>query len=165
MDELQQGLFAPLDRAEKAGLKTETETIAFWSDVWRRFRHNVPGMTGVVIIVVFIVMALVGPLMTPYSYEKVDLNQTYMAPGAAHWFGTDALGRDIWARIWIGARVSLFIGVVSALSQMVIGVIIGAISGIYGGVVDMVIMRAVDILIAVPFLIWVSLFMLVLRPA
>jgi oligopeptide transport system permease protein len=64
----------------------------------------------------------------------------------------------------VGARVSLLIGVVSALSQMVIGIIIGSISGIYGGKVDMIIMRAVDILIAVPFLIWVSLFMLVLKP-
>jgi oligopeptide transport system permease protein len=164
MNELQQGLYSPLDRAEKAGLRTETETVAFWSDVWRRFRHNVPGMTGVIIIVVFVIMALIGPSLAPSSYDKVDLNQTYQAPGPAHWFGTDALGRDIWARIWIGARVSLFIGVVSALSQMVIGVIIGAVSGIYGGAVDMIIMRAVDILIAVPFLIWVSLFMLVLKP-
>jgi oligopeptide transport system permease protein len=164
MTEIEQGLFEPLDRAGKAGLRAETATIAFWSDVWRRFRRNVPGMTGIVIIVVFIVMALIGPALTPYSYEKVDLNQTYQAPNAEHWFGTDALGRDIWARVWIGARVSLFIGVVSALSQMVIGTIIGAISGLYGGAVDMIIMRAVDILIAVPFLIWVSLFMLVLRP-
>jgi oligopeptide transport system permease protein len=164
MNELQRGLFTPLDRAEKAGLTAQTETVAFWSDVWRRFRHNVPGMTGVIIIVVFVIMALVGPSLAPSSYDKVDLNQTYMAPGPAHWFGTDALGRDIWARIWIGARVSLFIGVVSALSQMVIGVLIGAVSGIYGGAVDMIIMRAVDILIAVPFLIWVSLFMLVLKP-
>jgi oligopeptide transport system permease protein len=164
MSGIDQGLFQPMDRADKEELRSEASTVAFWSDVWRRFRGNVAGMTGVVILGVFIVMAFVGPSLTPYSYERVDLNHTYLAPSAEHWFGTDALGRDIWARIWIGARVSLFIGVVSALSQMVIGTIIGAVSGLYGGAVDMIIMRAVDILIAVPFLIWVSLFMLVLKP-
>jgi oligopeptide transport system permease protein len=164
MDSTQTDRFAPLDRSERAGLHAETRTIAFWSDVWRRFRRNRAGMVGSVILVLFVVMALIGPSLVPYDYDQVDLTSTYIQPGAQHWFGTDALGRDLWARIWIGARVSLFIGVVSALSQMVIGIIIGSISGIYGGRVDTIIMRAVDILIAVPFLIWVSLFMLVLNP-
>jgi ABC-type dipeptide/oligopeptide/nickel transport system permease subunit len=121
-------------------------------------------MIGSVILLLIVIFAVIGPSLVPYLYDKVDLTRTYTPPGRAHWFGTDVLGRDIWARIWIGARVSLFIGVVSALSQMVIGTIIGSISGLSGGKVDMFIMRAVDILIAVPFLIWVSLFMLVLRP-
>ena len=164
MSELPQEMFIPLERAEKAGLKTETETIAFWSDVWRRFRRNKAGMAGVIIIILFVLLALIGPSLVPYTFNKIDLHSTYIHPGRAHWFGTDLLGRDIWAQLWIGARVSLLIGVVSALSQMVIGTIVGSISGIYGGKVDMIIMRAVDILIAVPFLIWVSLFMLVLKP-
>ncbi len=156
--------FTPLDRGEKAGLKAEAKTIAFWSDVWRRFRRNRAGMAGAVIMGLFVVFAIIGPSLVPYAYDNVDLSSTYLRPGGQHWFGTDVLGRDIWARIWIGARVSLFIGVVSALSQMVVGTIIGSISGLAGGAVDMIIMRAVDILIAVPFLIWVSLFMLVLHP-
>ena len=164
MNELEQQLFTPLDRSEKTGLRTETETIAFWSDVWRRFRKNIPALIGVVIILLFVIFAIIGPLILPYRYDKVDLLSTYQAPNSQHWFGTDALGRDIWCRVWVGARVSLFIGIVSALSQMVIGTIIGSISGLYGGKVDMVIMRCVDILIAIPFLIWVSLFMLVLEP-
>ncbi|GAI71326.1 unnamed protein product, partial [marine sediment metagenome] len=108
--------------------------------------------------------AIFGSSMLPYRYDKVDLLSTYRIPSSEHWFGTDALGRDIWCRIWIGARVSLFIAFVSALSQMIIGIIIGSISGLSGGKVDMIIMRFVDILIAIPFLIWVSLFMLVLGP-
>jgi oligopeptide transport system permease protein len=164
MSELSPELFTPLDRAEKAGLKTETATIAFWSDVWRRFRRNGAGMVGVVTLGLFVILAIAGPAMVPYDYDRINLEETFTPPGAAHWFGTDVLGRDIWARIWIGARVSLFIGIVSALSQMVIGTIIGSISGLAGGKVDMIIMRAVDVLIAVPFLIWVSLFMLVLQP-
>ena len=164
MNELEQQVFIPLDRAEKAELKTETETIAFWNDVWRRFRQNTPALIGVVIIFLFVVFAIIGPLIMPYRYDKVNLFSTYQSPNSQHWFGTDALGRDIWCRVWVGARVSLFIGIVSALSQMVIGTIIGSISGLYGGKVDMIIMRCVDILIAIPFLIWVSLFMLVLEP-
>jgi oligopeptide transport system permease protein len=164
MNDVERQLFTPLDRSEKSGLRSETETIAFWSDVWRRFRKNIPALIGMVIILLFVIFALIGPSMLPYRYDKVDLASTYQAPNRAHWFGTDVLGRDIWCRIWIGARVSLCIGIVSALSQMVIGTIIGSISGLYGGKVDMGIMRFVDILIAIPFLIWVSLFMLVLEP-
>lgn len=164
MSDFDQQLFTPLDRSEKTGLGSETETIAFWSDVWRRFRRNIPALVGIVIIFLFVIFAIIGPLVVPYRYDKVDLLSTYQVPSRAHWFGTDALGRDIWCRIWVGARVSLLIGIVSALSQMVIGTIIGSISGLYGGKVDMIIMRFVDILIAIPFLIWVSLFMLVMEP-
>jgi oligopeptide transport system permease protein len=158
------GRFTPLDRSERAKLRMEAPTIGYWSDVWRRFRGNRAGMAGSAILLLFVVMAIIGPMLVPYDYETVDLASTYLPPGPEHWFGTDVLGRDIWCRIWIGARVSLFIGIVSALSQMVIGILIGSISGLSGGKVDMIIMRAVDILIAVPFLIWVSLFMLVLKP-
>ncbi len=119
---------------------------------------------GIGIISVFITFAIIGPEIVPYRYDKVNLFSTYQPPNGEHWFGTDALGRDIWSRIWIGARVSLFIGIVSALTQMVIGMLIGSISGLAGGKTDMLIMRFVDILIAIPFLIWVSLFMLVLEP-
>jgi oligopeptide transport system permease protein len=164
MSDTDLGRFAPLGRAERAKLRTEAPTIGYWSDVWRRFRQNRAGMVGTSILLVFVVMAIIGPFLVPYSYDEVDLASTYLMPGPEHWFGTDVLGRDIWCRIWIGARVSLFIGVVSALSQMVIGMLIGSVSGLAGGKVDMIIMRTVDILIAVPFLIWVSLFMLVLKP-
>jgi oligopeptide transport system permease protein len=158
------GRFAPLDRSERAKLRTEAPTIGYWSDVWRRFRGNGAGMAGSTILLLIVILAIIGPMLVPYDYETVDLASTYLPPGSDHWFGTDVLGRDIWCRVWFGARVSLFIGIVSALSQMVIGILIGSISGLSGGKVDMIIMRAVDILIAVPFLIWVSLFMLVLKP-
>jgi len=159
-----QQLFTPLDHSEKIGSILETETIAFWSDVWRRFRSNKPALIGIIIIALIIIFAIIGPLMVPYQYAKVDLFSTYKTPCAEHWFGTDALGRDIWCRIWIGARVSLFVGFISALSQVIIGGIIGSISGLSGGKIDMIIMRFVDILIAIPFLIWISLFMVVLGP-
>jgi oligopeptide transport system permease protein len=157
-------LFRPLLPEERIIYETKTETVAFWSEVWRRFRKNKPAMAGVAIISLFVVLAIVGPAMVPYRFDKVDLLSSYQPPNAKHWFGTDGLGRDLWARTWVGARVSLYIGVAAALCQMVIGILIGAFSGIYGGRVDMLIMRFVDILIAIPFLIWVSLFMLLLKP-
>ncbi len=154
--------FTPIDLSKKKVSSKETKTIAFWSDVWSRFRKNKPALFGIIIILLFLIFAIFGPLMVPYTYDKVNLLRTYQSPSREHWFGTDTLGRDIWCRIWFGARVSLFIAFVSALSQMVIGIIIGSISGLSGGKIDMFIMRIVDILIAIPFLIWVSLLMLVL---
>jgi oligopeptide transport system permease protein len=164
MSNYKQELFSSLDRLEKIESTLETKTIAFWSDVWRRFRINKPALIGIIILIIFVIFAIIGPMMVPYQYDKVNLFSTYERPGSEHWFGTDSLGRDIWCRVWIGARVSLFIAIVSAFSQMVIGTIVGSISGLAGGRIDMTIMRFVDILIAIPFLIWVSLFMLVLGP-
>ena len=164
MSNYRQELFSPLDRLEEIESTLETKTIAFWSDVWRRFRINKPALIGIIILIFFVIFAIIGPMIVPYQYDKVNLLSTYERPGSEHWFGTDSLGRDIWCRVWIGARVSLFIAIVSAFSQMVIGTIVGSISGLAGGRIDMTIMRFVDILIAIPFLIWVSLFMLVLGP-
>jgi oligopeptide transport system permease protein len=139
-------------------------TLAFWSDVWRRFRQNTPAMASGVLLVAFALLAIFVPLVTAKPWDQADLFATYQLPGMQHWFGTDALGRDIWLSVWFGARVSLSVGLTAALAQMVIGVLIGCFSGLYGGRVDMIIMRFVDIMIAIPFLIWVSLFMLVLTP-
>jgi oligopeptide transport system permease protein len=139
-------------------------SIAFWNDVWRRFRTNIPAMAGVAVVVLFTLLAIFVPILSPYDYAEVDLLATFQPPNAAHWLGTDALGRDIWSGIWEGARVSLTVGLFAALGQMLIGLVIGSYSGLRGGRVDMVIMRFVDIMIAIPFLIWISLFMLILRP-
>ena len=80
MNEFDQQLFTPLDRSEKTGLGSETETIAFWSDVWRRFRRNIPALTGIVIISLFVLFAIIGPAMVPYRYDKVNLFSTYQPP-------------------------------------------------------------------------------------
>jgi len=157
------GLFLP-DDTPAADALAGRPSIAFWNDVWRRFRTNVPAMAGVAIVVLFTLLAIFVPILSPYEYAEVDLLATFQPPNADHWLGTDALGRDIWSGIWEGARVSLTVGLFAALGQMLIGLLIGSYSGLRGGRVDMVIMRFVDIMIAIPFLIWISLIMLVLRP-
>lgn len=157
------GLFTRDDTPPRDALAGRQST-AFWSDVWRRFRTSGPAMTGMAILVLFVVLSIFAPMLSSYSYDQVDLLSTYQSPNLTHWFGTDALGRDIWTAIWAGGRVSLTVGLAAAICQMIIGVLVGCFSGLQGGKTDMAIMRFVDIMIAIPFLIWVSLFMLVMSP-
>ena len=164
LDPIPPELFAPAARLRATTL-AGTRPQSFWSDVWRRFRRTPPPWRA----------SPFSPSSPPLADRRaarprpttsppVDLFATYQRPSWSHWFGTDALGRDIWLQVWVGARVSLTVGLVAALAQMLIGVVIGCFSGLYGGRVDMVIMRFVDIMIAIPFLIWVCLLVLVLEP-
>jgi oligopeptide transport system permease protein len=137
-------------------------SITYWQDAWRRLKQNKVAMLGLVIIILYTVLAIVGPYMTPYDYRTTNTQEIDQPPSAKHWFGTDTLGRDLWARTWMGARVSLSIGFLAAFLNAFIGVIIGGISGYFGGKVDMVIMRAIDILYAIPYMIIVILMMVVL---
>lgn len=163
MTQYDDNLFLSDPQAPEDGLRGRP-ALAFWPDVWRRFRGNVPAMTGIVILVIFALLAIFVPLLAPRPWDRADLMATFRPPSLEHWFGTDGLGRDIWHGTWLGARVSLSVGLAAALAQMLIGVVIGSFSGLYGGRIDMLLMRFVDIMIAIPFLIWVSLFMLVLTP-
>jgi oligopeptide transport system permease protein len=161
--EFDQALFTP-DPAKPGDRVAGRPALAFWADVWRRFRTNRPAMIGIVILIVFALLALVVPALAERPWDRANLMQTFRPPSLEHWFGTDGLGRDIWLGTWLGARVSLSVGLAAALAQMLIGVLIGCFSGLFGGRTDMLLMRFVDIMIAIPFLIWVSLFMLVLSP-
>ncbi len=115
---------------------------------------------GMACIAAITLFALFGPMLCPYEYDASDFSAISQPPSAAHWFGTDALGRDLYVRILYGARISLTIGVVSALVNMVIGVIYGGIAGFAGGKTDNVMMRVVDILIALPSLLYVIILMM-----
>lgn len=138
--------------------------LSYWQDVRRRFTRNKLAMFGLIMIVSLIVMAIVGPFLTHYSYAAQSLSQKNLPPSAEHWFGTDDLGRDVFARAWYGARISLFIGFMAALIDLVIGVIYGGISGLLGGKVDEVLMRIVEVLYGLPYLLVVILLMVVLGP-
>lgn len=134
-------------------------SMSYWQDVWRRLKSNRVAMASLVFLVLLTIMAIVGPMMTPYSYNTNNLSMTNQPPNKDHWFGTDSLGRDLWARVWIGARVSLSIGLIAAVFQTVIGVIVGGIAGYYGKKIDMLIMRFIDVMISIPYLIFVILIM------
>ena len=131
----------------------------YWQDAWRRFRKNKVALAGLIIILLIILFAVFAPIFSKYDAYTNNLLERHTPISKEHYFGTDALGRDIWCRIWIGARVSLLIGVSAALIETVIGVIIGGISGYFGGKTDMIIMRIVDIMSAIPNMIFIILIM------
>jgi len=146
-----------LEEAEKI----EKKSISFWGDAFYRFRQNKLAMFCVFLLLVLVAMAIFVPWFSKYDYDTNDLMNTNQPPSAKHWFGTDDLGRDVFVRTWVGARISLTIGVVAALIDLLIGVVWGGIAGYKGGRVDEVMMRIADILNGIPYLLVIILFMVV----
>jgi oligopeptide transport system permease protein len=114
-----------------------------------------------ILLVILFLLSFLGPFMVKYSYNTTDLLSANQNPTATHWFGTDELGRDMWARVWTGGRISILIGLIAAVLQATIGIILGSIAGFAGGKVDDFIMRLVEFLMAFPYLVWVTLLMMV----
>lgn len=135
--------------------------MTYLQDAVRRFKKNPAAVAGVLILIVFMLLAFLGPVLSGYQYDRADLAAANLGPSAAHWFGTDELGRDMWARVWKGGQVSIIIGVVAALLQGGIGILVGSVAGFVGGRVDDFIMRVVEFLMAFPYLVWVTLLMMV----
>ncbi|MCR8642732.1 ABC transporter permease [Paenibacillus sp. N1-5-1-14] len=121
-----------------------------WRDAWRGLRRNKLAMIGAVIIVFFVLIALLAPLLTNYDHTTPVLEDRLLPPSSTHWFGTDDLGRDLFARIVYGARTSLTVGFVSVIVSMIAGSFLGILAGYYGRWVDMLISRFFDILLAFP---------------
>lgn len=138
------------------------KSVSFWKEVMLRFCQNKLAVFGVVALIIIALMAIFVPFLSPYSYRE-QLGIYNAAPSAAHWFGTDDLGRDVFVRVWQGARISLFIGITAAVIDLIIGVLWGSISGLYGGRVDNIMMRIADILSAVPYLLVVIILLVVLK--
>ncbi len=131
---------------------------SLWSDAWHRLRKNRLAIAGGVILVALALLCAFGPLFSQsYSDQNLDLGAT--PPSAAHWLGTDTLGRDLFARLLYGGRISLMVGLVATFVALVIGVTYGAVAGFFGGKIDAVMMRLVDILYALPFTVFVILLM------
>jgi oligopeptide transport system permease protein len=131
-------------------------------DAWHRLKKNRLAVFGGITLFVLGLLCIVGPWISPYSYEQQDLANTFAAPSRAHWFGTDQLGRDLLVRIFYGGRISLGVGLCATFVALTIGVVYGAIAGYVGGKIDAVMMRIVDIMYALPFTIFVILLMVFL---
>ena len=124
-----------------------------WAEVWRRMKKSKSAMAGLVIVVILVLIAIFADLIVPYeSALAQDTASKLQAPNAEHWFGTDDLGRDIFARIIHGTRVSLFMGVTATVCALFLGIILGTIAGYYGGILDGVIMRILDIFMCIPYI-------------
>ncbi|HSX26880.1 MAG TPA: ABC transporter permease [Chlamydiales bacterium] len=135
----------------------ETPSVGYLEDAWDRLRSNPAALFALSILFFFFIMALFGPLLSPYSYSQIQLELKNTAPCAQFWFGTDELGRDLFTRIWWGARISLFIGITAATIDLIIGVVWGSISAYAGGKIDEFMMRICDVLYAIPYLLVVIL--------
>lgn len=118
--------------------------------VWERFRGNRLAAVGAVVVLALMFMAVFAPLMAPYKPTAIDIHNVLAPPSSAHPFGTDDLGRDVLSRMIWGSRISLSVGFVAVGIATVIGVVFGAIAGFYGGKVDAVLMRFVDIMLTIP---------------
>jgi oligopeptide transport system permease protein len=134
---------------------------SLWHDAARRLRRNRLAVAGAVILVVVALVCILVPWLSPYGYEKQDLVLGAAPPSSEHWLGTDTFGRDLLTRILYGGRISLMVGLIATFVALLIGVTWGAIAGYFGGRVDAVMMRIVDILYALPFMIFVVLLMVV----
>ena len=133
---------------------------SLWDDARRRLLSNPATVAAMTVLAVLVLAAVFGPLVTPYPYDQINKDDVWVAPfRGAHLLGTDSLGRDLLARLLVGLRVSLAIGVVATTVSLVIGVTWGAVAGYVGGRLDELMMRIVDVLYSLPFIFFVILLM------
>jgi oligopeptide transport system permease protein len=142
-------------------LATAEQGTSLWQDAWQRLRRNRLAIFGLCVLASFVLLALLTPWIAPYGYAEQNLDLGATGPSAAHWLGTDIFGRDLLTQILYGGRISLAVGFVATAVALCIGVTWGAVAGYAGGRVDAVMMRIVDILYALPFMIFIVLLMVV----
>ena len=154
--------FVGAEEKNKAEFIRPSQT--YWQDAWQRLKRDKLAMFGLFLIVGIFLMAIFGPLLSPYAYDEQDFLISNEFPSWAHPFGTDMFGRDMFVRVMYGARISLAVGLMASLINLTIGVIYGSISGFVGGRTDDVMMRIVDTIRSVPTMIYVILLMVVVGP-
>lgn len=149
-------------RSEEAD-KLNKKQVSFWKEVLHRFTRNKLAIIGLVLLFLILVMAIFAPLFSQYEYDQ-NVGLYNSPPSADNWFGTDDLARDVFVRVWNGAQISLFIGVTAATIDLIVGVLWGSIAGLAGGRVDNIMMRIVDVLSAIPYLLVVIILLVVMEP-
>lgn len=162
MENISKEKFQIIGVDKNEGEKIVRPHISYMQDAWRRFRQNKTALIAFIILVAIIFMCVFGPAISGYAFEEVDKGAVNKAPSSEHWFGTDKLGRDIFARVWVGGRVSMIIGLAGALISSIVGCIYGGVAAYFGGTVDSIMMRIVEVLISIPYLIVVILMSVVL---
>lgn len=155
---------APTPQAAREGGDLGAPATGYWRDAWRRLKQNPVALLGLGVIGVLVLLAIFGPMLTPYTVSGQSISDRFSDPGGEYWFGTDAFGRSLWDRVWAGTRVSLYIALLATAADLLIGVIYGAVSAYYGGRVDTIMQRIIEIVISIPNLVVVILAMLVLNP-
>ena len=150
-------MFERIPKDDDAAEKIARPSITFWQDAWRRLKENKIAMFSLILLGILIFMILFGPMMNDYSPIKMNSKIQNIKPNGKFWFGTDGSGRDIFTRVWVAGRTSLAIGLLGALISTTVGIVYGAISGFFGGKTDLIMMRIVEILSSLPYLLVVTL--------
>jgi oligopeptide transport system permease protein len=154
----------PLEPAlERAGPGRGRAPATLWRDAWQRLRRNRAAVVSLGFVVALLLAAVLAGVLAPYPYQRQDLDHVDEGPSLQHWMGTDDLGRDQWSRLLYGARISMSVAIVDVLIILAIGVPLGLMAGYFGGWIDGLIMRAVDIFYALPGLLLIILVMTSLR--
>ncbi|KSU62226.1 peptide ABC transporter permease [[Bacillus] enclensis] len=193
LEQLSPELFQQQKANEEEAEKISRPTLNFWQDAWIRLRKSKGAMIGIVIMLIIAFFAIFGPGMNDHKFSDQEIRHAKLPPKIEalsgiswlpfdgkdadgfdvyesrqveenYWFGTDDLGRDLWTRTWSGTRISLYIGILAAFIDFLIGISYGGISGYYGGKVDDIMQRIIEILVGIPNLIVVILFILVFEP-
>lgn len=136
--------------------------ISYWKDAWRRLKKNPIAMGSLFILIVIIFMAIFAPIIKNVDYETVVTSKKNLSPNGEFWWGTDAMGRDLFTRVWIGTRISIKVALIATFITVVVGCLYGGIAAYVGGIVDEVMMRIVEVLNSIPYLIITLLIIVVL---
>ena len=142
--------------------RIDRPTVSYWQDAWRRLKKNPIAMASLVVLGILMVMVIIGPMIRGYDYESMNVVEKNLKPSSKYWFGTDNLGRDLFSRVWVGARASLVIAIVATMLKLVFGTIYGALMAHFGGWVDEVMMRVIEVINSIPSLLLTILIMMVL---
>ncbi|OAB33919.1 ABC transporter permease [Paenibacillus glacialis] len=157
--------FRKIGTDEKQSEVIQRESLSAWRDAWQRLCENKIAMTALIILALIIVASIFGPMISDFNHYTNDYANTNQAPSSIHWFGTDELGRDMFVRTWMGARISLTVGLAAALIDLIIGVIYGGTMGFFGGRVDEIMNKFSEILYSIPYLLVTILLLVVLEPS
>ncbi|CEQ29467.1 peptide ABC transporter permease [[Clostridium] sordellii] len=153
------------ERIGTEGLSNEDigqKSITYWADVWRRFRSNKMAILGLVLLTGIVLLLFIGPSLKGLDYQKIDAVKKNLGPSSEHWFGTDDMGRDLFTRVCVGGRISIYIGLSCTFVMFIIGSLLGALAGLKGGIVDDIIMRICELIGNLPYLIIVVILSMVM---
>ena len=156
--------FKVVGRREKQSEEISRPSISAWKEGWLRLKQNKGTVISIIVLLILLILAIVGPHMNEYTYQQTNYDNVYSKPSSDHWIGTDKFGRDQWTRLWEGTRISLYIAVLAALLDILIGITYGAISGFKGGRTDNIMQRFIEILVGIPNLVIVILLIMIMRP-
>ena len=148
-----QAVPADLEVTPSADVRVEERVLTTREIAWRRFKRHKLAIASGVVLLFMMVAVILAPLLTDYSFHEQSLSEVMQGPSSKHWLGTDNLGRDVFTRLLYGGRISLLVGVATALSAAAIGAVIGSIAGYYGGWLDNLLMRVTDLFLSIPLLV------------